>query len=401
MLGAGVFSAFAPAARAAGAGLLVGLVVAGAVAFVNATSSAQLAAVYPASGGSYVYGREELGKFWGFLAGWSFVVGKLASLCAMALTFGTYVAPSAARPLAVAAVLALTGVNLLGVTKTAAVTRVVVCAVLASLAVAVVACFGGGAADAGRLTPLWPDSGAHGILESAGFLFFAFAGYARIATLGEEVADPRRTIPRAIPLAFGIVLAVYAVVGTASLTVLGADGLAGSAAPLADAVRAGDLEALTPLVLAGAAVPSLGVLLSLLAGVGRTTFAMASEGDLPRALASVHPRTSVPDRAELAVGLVVAVAVANVDLRSAIGFSSFTVLVYYAVANSSAFRLRRRERRRAAWLPALGVVGCAAVALALPLESVVAGASVVVVGALVHAVRRIPRRGVSPPRPPQ
>jgi APA family basic amino acid/polyamine antiporter len=401
MLGAGVFSAFAPAARAAGAGLLVGLVVAGAVAFVNATSSAQLAAVYPASGGSYVYGREELGHFWGFLAGWSFVVGKLASLCAIALTFGTYVAPAAARPLAVAAVLALTGVNLLGVTKTAAVTGVLVCAVLASLAVAVVACFGGGAADAGRLTPLWPDSGARGILESAGFLFFAFAGYARIATLGEEVADPRRTIPRAIPLALGIVLAVYAVVGTASLAVLGADGLAGSAAPLVDAVRAGDLEALTPLVRAGAAVASLGVLLSLLAGVGRTTFAMASEGDLPRALASVQPRTSVPDRAELAVGLVVAVAVATVDLRSAIGFSSFAVLVYYAVANSSAFRLRRRERRRAAWLPALGVVGCAAVALALPLESVVAGASVVVVGALVHAFRRILRPGMSPPGPPQ
>jgi APA family basic amino acid/polyamine antiporter len=401
MLGAGVFSAFAPAARAAGSGLLVGLVVAGAVAFVNATSSAQLAAVYPASGGSYVYGREELGHFWGFLAGWSFVVGKLASLCAMALTFGTYVAPSAARPLAVAAVLVLTGVNLLGVTKTAAVTGVLVCAVLASLAVAVVACFGGGAADAGRLTPLWPDSGVRGILESAGFLFFAFAGYARIATLGEEVADPRRTIPRAIPLALGIVLAVYAVVGTASLAVLGADGLAGSAAPLVDAVRAGDLEALTPLVRAGAAVASLGVLLSLLAGVGRTTFAMASEGDLPRALASVQPRTSVPDRAELAVGLVVAVAVATVDLRSAIGFSSFAVLVYYAVANSSAFRLRRRERRRAAWLPAFGVVGCAAVALALPLESVVAGASVVVVGALVHAFRRILRPGMSPPGPPQ
>ncbi len=401
MLGAGVFSAFAPAARAAGAGLLVGLVVAGAVAFVNATSSAQLAAVYPASGGSYVYGREELGHFWGFLAGWSFVVGKLASLCAIALTFGTYVAPSAARPLAVAAVLALTGVNLLGVTKTAAVTGVLVCAVLASLVVAVVACFGGGAADAGRLTPLWPDSGARGILESAGFLFFAFAGYARIATLGEEVADPRRTIPRAIPLALGIVLAVYAVVGTASLAVLGADGLAGSAAPLADAVRAGGLEALTPLVRAGAAVASLGVLLSLLAGVGRTTFAMASEGDLPRALASVQPRTSVSDRAELAVGLVVAVAVAAVDLHSAIGFSSFAVLVYYAVANSSAIRLRRRERRRAAWLPALGVVGCAAVALALPLESVVAGASVVVVGALFHAVRRMLRPGMSPPGPPQ
>jgi basic amino acid/polyamine antiporter, APA family len=387
MLGAGVFSAFAPAADAAGAGLLVGLVIAGVVAWLNATSSAELAAVYPASGGTYVYGRQELGRSWGFLAGWSFVAGKLASLCAMALTFGTYVAPSAARPLAVLAALSLTGVNLLGVTKTAAVTRVLVVGVLASLAVAVVACFGGGAVDPARLTPLWPDAGARGILESAGFLFFAFAGYARVATIGEEVVDPRRTIPKAIPLALGIVLAVYALVGIASLSVLGAAGVAGSDAPVADAVSAGDLEAFTPVVRAGAALASLGVLLSLLAGVGRTTFAMAAEGDLPRALASVHPRTSVPDRAELAVGVLVAIAVALVDLRSAIGFSSFAVLVYYAIANASALRLRRRERRRAPFLPAAGVLGCVVLALALPPEAIVAGASVVAAGALAYAVR--------------
>jgi APA family basic amino acid/polyamine antiporter len=387
MLGAGVFSAFAPAADAAGAGLLVGLVIAGVVALLNATSSAELAAVYPASGGTYVYGRQELGRSWGFLAGWSFVAGKLASLCAMALTFGTYVAPSAARPLAVLAALSLTGVNLLGVTKTAAVTRVLVVGVLASLAVAVVACFGGGAVDPARLTPLWPDAGARGILESAGFLFFAFAGYARVATIGEEVVDPRRTIPKAIPLALGIVLAVYALVGIASLSVLGAAGVAGSDAPVADAVSAGDLEAFTPVVRAGAALASLGVLLSLLAGVGRTTFAMAAEGDLPRALASVHPRTSVPDRAELAVGVLVAIAVALVDLRSAIGFSSFAVLVYYAIANASALRLRRRERRRAPFLPAAGVLGCVVLALALPPEAIVAGASVVAAGALAYAVR--------------
>jgi APA family basic amino acid/polyamine antiporter len=391
MLGAGVFSAFAPAADAAGAGLLIGLVVAGVVAFLNATSSAALAAVYPASGGTYVYGREELGRSWGFVAGWSFVVGKVASLCAMALTFGTYVAPSAARPLAVLVALALTAVNLLGVTKTAAVTRVLVVGVLASLAVAVVACFGGGAADATRLTPLWPGSGARGILESAGFLFFAFAGYARVATLGEEVVDPRRTIPKAIPLALGIVLAVYALVGIASLSVLGASGVAVSDAPVADAVSAGDLEALTPVVRAGAAVASLGVLLSLLAGVGRTTFAMAAEGDLPRTLALVHPRTSVPHRAQLAVGVLVAIAVAVVDLRSAIGFSSLAVLVYYAITNVSAVRLRRREHRRVPLLPAAGIIGCAALALALPPEQIVAGASVVAAGALAYAARGLLR----------
>ena len=215
MIGAGVFSVWAPAAQAAGSGLLIGLAIAGVVALLNATASAQLAAVYPASGGTYVYGREELGRFWGYLAGWCFVVGKLASLAVMALTFGLYVDDDAARPLAVAAVVALTAVNVLGVTKTAAVTRAIVVLVLAALAAAVVACLFGGESDAGRITPLWPSAGLGGILESAGFLFFAFAGYARIATLGEEVVNPARTIPRAIPIALGATLAVYAVVAVA------------------------------------------------------------------------------------------------------------------------------------------------------------------------------------------
>jgi APA family basic amino acid/polyamine antiporter len=103
MIGAGVFAAFAPAAEAAGSGLLLGLALAAAVAYANALSSAQLAALYPLSGGAYIYGCERLGHFWGFLAGWAFVVGKTASCAAMALTFGAYAAPSFARWLAVAA----------------------------------------------------------------------------------------------------------------------------------------------------------------------------------------------------------------------------------------------------------------------------------------------------------
>ena len=139
MIGAGVFAAIGPAADAAGGGLLIGLAVAAGVAYCNATSSAQLAALYPASGGTYVYGRERLGHLWGFLAGWGFVIGKTASCAAMALTFGTYASPDLARPLGVGAVVALTAVNLLGVQKTAWLTRAIVAVVLGSLATVVIA----------------------------------------------------------------------------------------------------------------------------------------------------------------------------------------------------------------------------------------------------------------------
>jgi basic amino acid/polyamine antiporter, APA family len=387
MIGAGVFAAFAPAARAAGNGLLIGLAIAALVAYCNATSSAELAAIYPESGGTYVYGRKRLAPFWGFLAGWGFVVGKIASCAAMAMTFANYAAPSVGRPLAVAAVAVLTAVNYTGVQKTALLTKAIVATVLAALGVVLGAVWLGGAIQIGRLWPL-TNASAYGVLQSAGFLFFAFAGYARLATLGEEVIDPERTIPRAIPIALGITLVVYAAVAITALAGAGAPAVAGSAAPLATAVEAGRLGWLSPAVRVGATVASLGVLLSLIAGVSRTAFAMAANRDLPAFLAAVHARYRVPHRAELVVGAIVAILAASAEIGAAIGFSSFAVLTYYAITNAAAWTLKREYRRWSRVLAAFGFSGCVALALTLPLDSVVTGSAVFAVGALFyHAAR--------------
>ena len=383
MVGAGVFVAFAPAAEAAGPLLWLGLLLALGVAYCNATSSARLAALYPRSGGTYVYGRERLGRFWGFLAGWAFIAGKLASCAAMALTVGTYLWPGAARPVAVVVVAAVTALNYVGVHKSAMATRVIVGLVLLVLTVVV---FTAWTAPAACTTCTTSGSGSSlGVLQAAGFLFFAFAGYARIATLGEEVRDPARTIPRAIPVALAITAAVYAAVGLATSRALGVDGLAHSTAPLADAVTAAGADRLLPVVRAGAALAATGSLLGLVLGVSRTTFAMSRDGYLPRALDRVHPAYRVPHRAEVAVGVVVAFAVLAGDLRGAIGFSSVCVLTYYAIANASAWTLQRSLPARA--VPALGLLGCAAVALALPVTSVLAGALVLAAGAALWLLR--------------
>ena len=387
MLGAGVFSAVGPAAGAAGSWLLAGLGIAGAVAYANASSSATLAARYPESGGAYAYGRRRLGPFWGFLAGWAFLAGKLGSCAAMALTLGSYVAPGMARVVALGGLAAVTVANYLGVARTVAATRVIVVVVLAALAAAVAGMLLGSRADPANLGATEPGLG--GVLRAAGLLFFAFAGYARVATLGEEVADPARTIPRAVSLALGIVLVVYAVVCTAALLAVGPAALAAAGAPLAEAVGAGRLAALEPVVRAGAAVASLGVLLSLQAGLSRTAFAMAANHDLPAALAAVHPRYRVPHRAELAVAGLVAAAVLAVDLRGAIGFSSVLVLVYYTVANAAAWTLGPTERRRPRWLAGAGVAGCLVLAASLPAASVVAGAAVLAAGVAVWVVRSV------------
>lgn len=385
MIGAGIFASFAPAAAAAGAGLLIGLVIAGFIAFCNATSSAQLAAQYPTSGGTYVYGRERLGEWPGFFAGWSFVVGKTASSAAMAITFATYAVPAAwVKPAAILAVVVLTIVNTLGITRTALLTRILVAVSLIALTVAIVIGFTHSAASAAQ-----PGAAVtvYGVLRAAGFLFFAFAGYARVATMGEEVVDPARTIPRAITIALTITLVVYTLVAVSALHALGAAGLAAAVAPLSDVAATSGADWPGVIIRVGAAAAALGALLAMIAGIGRTSLAMARNHDLPSWFAAVHPRFHVPYRAELALGLIVCVLVAVTDLRGAIGFSSFGVLLYYVVANLSAWTQDKANRRYPRALAVAGAIGCLVLVVTLPVGAIVAGIIVLAIGAGYRAVR--------------
>ena len=397
MLGAGVFAAFSPAAAVAGAGLLIGLAVAALVAYCNATASAQLAAEYPTSGGTYIYGRERLGPWWGFIAGWGFVIGKTASCAAMALTFAAYVAPPAwGRPAAIAAVIILATVNYYGITRTAALTKIIIAVVLTTLALVVTASLSGtnGTASVGSWDLL--AGGWYGILQSAGLLFFAFAGYARIATMGEEVRDPERVIPRAILTALTIAVSIYLVVGASIMVALGPAGVAASPAPLAAAVEAAGWGWADLPVRLGAGAAALGALLALIAGVSRTTLAMARENDLPRWLAAVHERHQVPHHAEIAVAGLVCVLILATDLRSAIGFSSFGVLLYYLIANMAAYTQSTDRRRFPRILQIIGILGCGILAITLPMSAVLGGAVVFAVGIGYRALRvRIRRRDQS------
>ncbi|RZS64132.1 amino acid/polyamine/organocation transporter (APC superfamily) [Agromyces ramosus] len=391
MIGAGVFAVWGPAAQASGAWLLAGLAIAGFVAFANAGSTGQLAARYPESGGAYRYGRERLGEWPGFLAGWGFVVGKTASCAAMAMTAADYLLPGPwEKPVAVLAVVALSAVNLRGITRTARAAAIIVVVVLGVLALVLAS----GVADLVQVGVRSqqeqgvPDAGWYGVLQSAGLLFFAFAGYARIATLGEEVRDPARTIPRAIAIALGVVVAVYGALAVVLLLVLGPAYLAaGVDAPLADLVAVSGWAWAVPVVQVGAGLAALGALLALIAGIGRTALAMARDRELPAPLAAVHPRFGVPHVAEIAVAVAVVVLVLVADLRGAIGFSSFGVLVYYLVANASALTQPSTERRVPRWLSAAGAIGCLVLVATLPVESVLAGLAVFAVGAVYRSVR--------------
>jgi APA family basic amino acid/polyamine antiporter len=384
MIGAGVFSVWGPAIGVAGNGLLIALAIAALVAYCNATASAQLAAAHPVAGGTYAYARSEIGPWWGFIAGWSFVIGKIASCAAMAMTFAAYAAPDGwEQATGVAAVVALVTVNCFGVTRTALLTRILVVCSLLGLAVFVAMGFSQSAA---ATPPPLPDTTAYGVLQGAGLLFFAFAGYARIATMGEEVTSPARTIPRAIVIALAGAIAVYTVVGVVVMLTLGADA-AHSTAPLVDVVAASEWPALTPVVRIAAAAASLGALLALLTGIGRTTLAMARAHDVPSFLAKIDPRWQVPRRAEVTIGLIVVVIVLVADLRDAIGFSSFGVLLYYLIANAAAFRQQAPARRYPRALQVIGALGCLLLVNSLPVVASLVGTAVVAIGIVYRMLR--------------
>ena len=366
MLGAGVFVSFGPATGAAGAGILLALLLAALIAWANADSSARLAAVLPTSGGAYAYGRARLGPLWGAVAGVAFLLGKSASAGAIATAVGTYLWPAHARAIGLLVVAALTALAASGSRRSARVTAGVVVGVLAVLMAVVVVAAAGGLDWSGLPTLEVAAADPVGVLRGAGLLFFAFAGYARIATLGEEVRDPERTLPRAIAVALGLVLVVYAVVGAMLIGVLGTQRLAGSARPVAEAAVAAGGPGWGPVVVAAACAAALVSGLAVLLGLSRTCFAMARDGLLPRTFArlggsAAEPR---PVLAQLAVGAAAALAVAVLDLAQAIALSSFAVLVYYAVANAAALTLPGWVRRV---VPALGLVGCLSVAVALAL----------------------------------
>ncbi|MET1037756.1 MAG: APC family permease [Aeromicrobium sp.] len=390
MVGAGLFAVFAPAVEAAGDGVVVALVIAALIAICNAISSARLARRYPVAGGTYVYGRERLGPFWGYLAGWSFVAGKLASCAAMGLVIGAYLWPQHDRVVAVAVIATVTAVNLSGVEKSAAVGVAIVSTVLVIVVVTIVAMSAAPAAP-GSSDP----ATTRGVLEAAGLLFFAFAGYARLATLGEEVRRPERTIPRAIAIAVVLVVAVYTAAALALLHVLGTAGLAAASRPFVAGLEAAGADRLVPLVVVAAVAAAGGALLSLMLGVSRTTLAMARDGHLPRVLAAVGARHRSPWAAEIAAGVAVVVLVLLGDLATSIAFSSFCVLLYYAVANASALTLPSGAAMRAS--AAAGLLGCLLLAVFLPRSTVAVGASVVAVGALVHLVRHARTRGTRTP----
>ena len=405
IVGTGVFVSIGLAAGVAGPAVILSLVLAALVATANGMSSASLAANYPVSGGTYEYAHRTVHPVAGFVAGWVFLAAKSASAATAALGFAGYTlyalgSGSAAgwlQPLALAGVAILVLVAARGITGSATFTIVVVSITLGALLLFVA----GGLASldeaaAGRLWPLWrPSPGADGsplagMLHGAALMFVAYTGYGRIATLGEEVREPRRTIPRAIVVTLAITMLLYVSVGAVGVATAGPEGLLAAAeeqaAPLVVVARTFRWPLVAPALALGAVTAMLGVLLNLVLGLSRVLLAMGRRGDMPPAVARV--RGATPRTAVFAVGAAILGLVLIGDVRVTWSFSAFTVLIYYALTNLAALRLPPERRLFPQIIPALGLAGCLGLAFWVERGIWLAGLGVIALGLLWRVAAR-------------
>jgi APA family basic amino acid/polyamine antiporter len=387
ILGAGIFAVIAPAAAIAGPALIISLLIAAFVAFCNALSSAQLAAVFPRSGGTYEFGRRMLGPWWGFSAGWMFLAANTVGPGVIALAFGGYLHAAwtaiPGRTAAVAAALVMTLLNAVGIRRSVRVTDVVVVFSILSLLAFII--IGMPGAQVSNLEPFAPG-GVGGILQATGLLFFAYTGYSRIATLVEEVRDPKRTIPRATVVALSTATLLYVAVAATALAVLGAMRLSQSMSPLEDALAAVGSGVGVAIIAAGALLTTFNEGLSDLLGVSRVAFAMGREADLPQSLAQLDVGQN-PWRSVIFVGIITLLVAAFAPFGVAVAVSSFGTLLYYTVTNLSALRLPRQQQTFPRGLAVAGLIGCLGLAFALNPQDIGIGLVILLAGILYRSLR--------------
>lgn len=369
ILGTGAFVSLGIAAEVVGEWVLPATFLAALVATFNGLSSAQLAAAYPVSGGTYEYGNRVLGSLPGFWAGWLFLVAKGASAATAALGLAGYSLALTGRSggelrigLALGFLLAVSWLVSGGIRRSYRFNAGIVAVTLASLSFLIVSAILREPQVFQLEISSWPSFRPRGFFEATALLFVAYTGYGRIATLGEEVSDPARTIPRAVAATLLFAATIYVGIAWVGIQVLGGEGFAEAtrqgAAPLKAVARALQVPGLEAALTLGALTAMASVLLNLVLGLSRVLLAMARRGDVPASWGQLDPRTQSPRVAVFVVTAWIAFLILLGDPKTTWSFSAFNVLVYYALTNLSALQMPRELKRYPAWVSILGLLSC-------------------------------------------
>jgi basic amino acid/polyamine antiporter, APA family len=386
VIGAGIFVVTGVAAGIAGPAFIISLLIAGVVASFNALSSAQLAAVYPQSGGTYEYGYRLLNPLFGFSAGWMFLVSKLAAAGVVAIGFGSYlhqlIPLTSPNVYSITAVVILSIANYLGIKKAGALNLIIISITIVSLIYFIIS--GVPQIQKENFSPFTPF-GISGIAEASALLFFAFTGYARIATLAEEVKNPAVTIPRAIIITIVTAIILYAAVSIVAVGVIGSEAMASGRSPLQRVAENLTTPGIEFIIVIGASTAMLGVLLSQVLGISRMMLAMSRRQDLPAYLKLIHQKYKIPHAGILVTGIIILVLILIGGFQFILNAAAFSILLYYAITNMAALKQPEKERLVHKFIPVLGFVGCIAMAFSLPLHVIVSGFAILIIGFILRA----------------
>jgi len=381
IIGAGIFVVTGIAAGVSGPAFIIGLLAAGIIATFNALSSAQLAASYPHSGGTYEYGYILINPAFGFSAGWMFLISKLAAAGVVAIGFGSYfyqlVLVSSPITFSILAVILLTGANYFGIKKAGTLNLVIVSITILSLLYLV---FSGILQVRPENFKPFASFGVLGVAQAADLLFFAFTGYARIATLAEEVSEPKKTIPRAIVITIIAAVILYMAISIVAIGVIGAENMAHSKSPLQVVANALTTPAVGIIITIGASAAMLGVLLSQILGVSRMMLAMGRRGDLPPFFKTIHNRYRVPHVGIVITGVVILLLTVLGSFEFIVRAATFTILLYYSITNIAAIKQPKEERMYGRFIPICGLLGCLIMSVSLPFNVVISGIGLLLAG---------------------
>ncbi|MCG2590076.1 APC family permease [Rhodohalobacter sulfatireducens] len=398
IVGTGIFVSIAIATQVSGNGIIIAVVIAALLATFNGLSSAQLAAAHPVSGGTYEYGNRFINSYFGFTAGWMFLVAKSASAatavlgCVGYLFYAFDIDASNWGIVAASLVLLLVVTYLVsgGISRSNTANKYIVSVTIIGLASLVGAGLFFNGLPTQPITDAFTDISTSSVLYASALMFVAYTGYGRIATLGEEVAEPRTTIPKAIILTMVYIVILYLAVSLTALQALGADAFGktvdGEAAPLMAVAQALSVPVIGPVITIAAITAMLGVLLNLILGLSRVMLSMARRRDLPWSLARVNPDTQSPAPAVWMTGIIIGLLVLSGDVVFTWSFSAFTVLIYYAITNLSAFVMPKEFRLYPRWIPALGLFGCLFLAFWIEPKIWISGVALIAVGLLWHVI---------------
>lgn len=381
VIGMGIYTLTGVGAGQAGPAVILSFAVAGLVCAAAALAYAEMATLMPIAGSAYTYSYAVLGEVAAWIVGWSLFLEYALACSAVAVGWsayfaglmaslgwaidpqwlrgpgngGTFNVPAAAMSLAVALLLAL------GTRESARLNTLLV--VVKIVALCTFAFFAWRGFDAANLEPFMP-LGVTGVLTAAALVFFAFFGFDAVSTAAEEARDPARDMKTGIVGSMLVCTLLYMVVALAAVGAVRWDVFSQNAEPLAFVLREIGQGTVANVVATAAICATPSVLMSLMYGQTRVSFAMTRDGLLPRALAAIHPRFRTPHRITVATGVLVAVVAGGFRIDEIAALANAGTLCAFVAVATAMLVLRRREpeRPRVFACPAPWLVGPFAIA---------------------------------------